>query len=56
MQIEIKIPTLSDLCPLCFGSGKLRAMQRVALFGGGSIRGKDTTVKCTHCDGTGRKG
>lgn len=55
MQIEIKIPALTDLCPYCLGSGKVRAMQSVALFGGGSIRGKDTMVKCTYCKGTGRK-
>ena len=55
MQVEIKIPTLTDLCPYCFGSGKVKAMQSVALFGGGSVRGNDTTVKCTSCNGTGRR-
>lgn len=55
MKIEIKIPTISYLCPYCLGSGKLKAMQSAALFGGGSIRDKDTTAKCTHCKGTGRK-
>ncbi len=54
MQIEIKIPTLNDLCPYCFGSGKLKAMQRAMTFGGGSIRVNDTSVKCNHCEGTGR--
>lgn len=54
MQIEIKIPALTDLCPCCFGSGEVKAMQSVALFGGGSKRGKDTTLKCTYCKGTGR--
>lgn len=55
MRIEIKIPVLTDLCPHCFGDGRLKAMQSVALFGGGSMRGKDTTVKCTYCNGTGRR-
>lgn len=46
---------LGDLCPLCLGSGKLKAMQRLALFGGGSVRGPDTRVTCTYCNGTGRR-
>lgn len=29
MQIEIKIPTFTDLCPYCLGSGKVKAMQSV---------------------------
>lgn len=41
-------------CPYCGGSGKLYAMQSVALIGGGSVRGSDTIVKCNHCRGTGR--
>ena len=55
MQVEIKIPTLTDLCPYCLGSGKVKAMQSVALFGGGSVRGNDTTMKCSSCNGTGRR-
>lgn len=55
MQIEIKIPTLADICPCCLGSGKVKAMQRAMLFGGGSVRAKDTKVKCTVCNGMGRK-
>lgn len=46
---------LGDLCPVCLGSGKVKAMQRLALFGGGSVRGPDTQVVCTYCSGTGRR-
>lgn len=46
---------LGGLCPLCLGRGKLKAMQRIALFGGGSVRGPDTLVTCTYCNGTGRR-
>lgn len=53
--MNIKINVLKDvkLCPYCFGTGKLKAMQREAVFGGGSIRGKDTQVKCSYCNGDG---
>ena len=38
---------MGSICPICGGSGKIKAMQRMAVFGGGSIRGPDTkpTVK-----------
>ena len=55
MQIEIKTPSFSDLCPYCYGTGKLKAMQRAMTFNGKSVRVQDTTVKCNQCDGTGRK-
>lgn len=53
MQIEIKFPAITELCAYCFGSGRLKAMQSVALFGGGSIQGRDTTMKCPYCKGKG---
>lgn len=46
---------LGDLCPMCLGRGKQKAMQRLALLGGGSVRGLDTWVVCTACHGTGRR-
>ena len=39
-------------CPHCLGTGKLKAMQNVATYTG-SVRGKDTKVKCKFCNGTG---
>lgn len=54
--MEIKIDTFlkgSIICPYCLGSGKLKTMQSIATFNGGSIRGKDTSVKCKHCNGAG---
>ena len=59
--IEIKISlddisTLSkDLCPNCGGSGRLNVMQNMAVIGGSSVRGPDTTTECNLCNGTGRK-
>ncbi len=46
---------VKDLCPHCGGSGRLGAMQLVAVIGCGSVRGPDTTTKCNYCNGTGRK-
>ncbi len=43
-----------DICCHCGGSGKLNAMQNMAIIGGGSVRGPDTTTKCNFCNGTGR--
>jgi len=54
IKIDIKVPNLTNTCPYCLGSGKLKAMQSAAMFGGGSIRVQDTKVKCEHCNGTGR--
>lgn len=42
------------ICPICGGSGKIKAMQRMAVFGGGSIRGPDTKITCPHCKGGGK--
>lgn len=50
----MKIDNL-NICPYCCGSGKLKAMQSVAVINGGSIRGKDKNVKCKYCNGTGIK-
>ena len=52
MEIKIDLSGVSN-CPYCLGSGKLKAMQSLYTLKEGSIRGKDTTVKCTHCNGTG---
>jgi len=43
-----------DMCFHCGGSGDLFAMQNMAVIGGGSVRGPDTTTKCNLCNGTGR--
>lgn len=52
--MEIRIELLKiNICPYCLGTGKLKAMQSLATFDRGSIRGKDATVKCTHCNGIG---
>lgn len=53
--MKIKIEPLKEIniCPYCFGSGKLKAMQSLAIIGGGSIRGSDTKVKCKYCGGSG---
>lgn len=40
-------------CPLCYGTGKLKAMQSIVDYKLNSIRGKDTQVKCNHCKGVG---
>lgn len=53
---ESFIKAMGQICPMCGGSGKMKAMQRLALFGGGSIRGPDTRVTCPHCKGRGRMG
>ena len=45
---------LDPLCPICGGSGKVKAMQRLALFGGGSVRGPDVEVQCPYCKGKGK--
>lgn len=45
---------MDPLCPFCGGTGKLKGMQRLAFFNGGSIRGPDTKVTCPHCKGRGR--
>ena len=50
---EISI-LLKGLCFHCGGSGKLNAMQSMAVIGGESVRGPDTKVKCNLCNGTGR--
>ncbi|MBO0961466.1 hypothetical protein J1P26_17305 [Neobacillus sp. MM2021_6] len=52
MEIKINF-TPSNLCPYCFGTGKLKAMQRAMTLNGISIRIDDTEVKCNHCKGSG---
>lgn len=55
--MDVVINVLKDIlikpCPYCYGSGKLKAMQSVVTFNGVSIRGKDVTVKCEYCNGSG---
>jgi len=55
MNIEIKISDILNICPYCLGLGKLKAMQTAMTYDAGSIRTKDTLVKCSHCDGKGFK-
>lgn len=45
-----------NICSCCGGSGKIRAMQSMAVFGGKPVRGLDTKVKCNNCNGKGVKG
>lgn len=51
--ISITPLKLENICWACGGSGKLKAMQSAMTYDAGSIRAKDTTVKCPHCNGTG---
>lgn len=62
VKIEINVEPMlkgpdpfSILCPYCLGSGRVRAMQGYMTYDAGSIRGPDTTVKCSACDGSGVK-
>lgn len=41
------------ICPLCGGTGKLKAMQLGINRNGKSQRVHDTEVKCKYCGGTG---
>lgn len=56
--MNFKIDVLKDIkikvkcCPICLGTGKLKAMQSVATYAG-SVRGRDIQVKCKFCNGTG---
>lgn len=53
--MDIKINTVNNVkpCIYCLGTGKLKAMQSAATYNTGSVRGKDTKVKCKHCNGAG---
>lgn len=53
ISINIGLPQDMDICSACFGTGKLKAMQSMATYDAGSIRGPDKLVKCTYCNGTG---
>lgn len=35
-----------DICPYCFGTGRLKAMQSYMTYNAGTIRGPDTWVTC----------
>ena len=49
--MDIIIKPLNNICPHCFGRGKLKVMQSVATFNGGSVRGQDKEVRCANCNG-----
>ena len=53
IKIDIGLPNITDLCPYCFGTGKLKAMQSAMVYGGKPVRITDTKVKCVYCKGTG---
>lgn len=53
-NFNINIFDNNKTCPFCFGTGKLKALQNMAIYNGGSIRGKDKQIKCKYCNGTGR--
>lgn len=55
IQAEIKEKILSGVCPYCFGSGKVKAMQNYMTYDAGTIRGPDTYISCPFCSGTGRR-
>ena len=55
MECKVILPSLSDLCSHCFGTGKQKAMQMTMTYDVGSVRVNDTKVKCIHCNGTGIK-
>ena len=44
-----------DICPYCFGTGRLKAMQNYMTYNAGTIRGPDTWVTCPVCGGTGKR-
>lgn len=52
---DIEAPSFNTICPHCWGSGKIKAMQRAMTYDAGSIRVHDIEVKCIYCNGTGRK-
>jgi len=41
------------LCPKCFGTKKLKTIQKVARMSGKSLLATNTSVKCDKCDGKG---
>lgn len=50
---RVQIPQLNDLCPYCFGTGYLKAMQMAMTYDAGTVRTNDTKVECKHCKGKG---
>ncbi|SNR95708.1 hypothetical protein SAMN05446037_100281 [Anaerovirgula multivorans] len=53
IKIDMSLQKGLCLCPYCLGTGKLKAMQNAMTYDAGTIRYKDTLVKCNHCNGTG---
>lgn len=45
---------LSELCPVCFGSGKIKVMKACMTYDAGTIRGPDIKIVCPYCNGTGK--
>lgn len=43
-----------DICPCCFGTGKIKAMQSYMTYDAGSVRWPDIWVTCPICNGTGK--
>lgn len=37
-----------DICPCCFGTGKVKAMQSYMTYDAGSVRWPDIWVTCPH--------
>jgi RecJ-like exonuclease len=55
MSIEVKLPSFHDLCPICLGSGKIKAMQRAKISNSKeTVRAKDVELKCSYCKGSGK--
>lgn len=41
-------------CSTCYGTGKVKAMQRAMISPTESIRAEDVQVNCSMCNGTGK--
>ena len=50
------IAALLNRCSTCYGTGKVKAMQRAMISPTKSVRMEDVQVNCPMCNGTGRKG
>jgi RecJ-like exonuclease len=53
MSVKINISMPKNICPSCFGTGKVKVMQLATGYGGATIRTKDGQTKCSNCKGTG---
>lgn len=50
------IAAVLNRCSSCYGTGKVKAMQRAMINASESVRVEDILVNCPMCNGTGRKG